>query len=450
MNQRWYEGVTRGQWMALTAALLGWMFDGFEMGIFPAVARPALVDVLELEDQAALARTSTDSSVRAEAERYVSTRVGRWNGYIYATFLVGAALGGWLFGWLGDRIGRVRAMMLSVFMYAAFTGLCGLAQEAWHLAVLRFIAALGMGGEWALGVALVMESWSPHARPVLAGLIGAAANVGFILAALLTMGLEGIGLQMSNNGWRWALGICAFPALLTFFIRMFVPESEKWILAVKSGPKPRMAEIFARHLRFRTFMGATLGAIALIGTWSSVQMITPWVNKESAGSNFMSALSQMTSGIGACFGAFFGAVLGNRMGRRVAYFSLALGSLIACALLFRLDHFIPKHPVSWDNLNWGFLALVFLVGGITASFYGWLPLYLPELFPTRLRATGQGFSFNFGRIIAAVGALTSGVLISEAFGGDYASACATMSLVYVFGLIVIWWAPETHGKPLPE
>jgi MFS family permease len=450
MHQRWYQGVTRGQWMALAAALLGWMFDGFEMGIFPAVARPALIDVLDLTEDDKQARTSTDKTTKDAAKKRVDQTVGLWNGRIYAAFLFGAALGGWFFGWLGDRIGRVRAMMLSVMTYAVFTGLCGLAQDAWQLAALRFIAALGMGGEWALGVALVMESWAPHARPVLAGLIGAAANVGFILAALLTMGLEGVGLRMSDGGWRWALGICTFPALLTFFIRMFVPESEKWILAVKTGPKPRLPDIFTPAIRYRTLMGATLGAIALVGTWASVQWITPWVSKESGGSTFMAALAQMSSGVGACFGAFFGAVLGHRLGRRFAYFSLALGSLITCAMLFRLDHHIPTAPVGWGDVNWGLLGLIFLVGGITASFYGWLPLYLPELFPTRLRATGQGFSFNSGRIIAAVGALVMGILMEQVFEGRYNEAAAAMSLVYVLGLIVIWWAPETHGQPLPE
>jgi len=152
--------------LTLLAAFLGWLFDGFEMGLFPLVGPPALKDLLK-----------GDHALDATA----------WFGCIIAVFLVGAASGGVLFGWLGDKIGRVRAMALSIFTYAIFTGLCGFATEAWHIAVFRFIASLGMGGEWSLGVALVNEIWPDKSRAVTAGLIGAAANVGYLLAAVLSM-----------------------------------------------------------------------------------------------------------------------------------------------------------------------------------------------------------------------------------------------------------------------
>ena len=159
------------QYMTLAAALLGWMFDGFEMGLFPLIGAPALKDLLGPESP--------------------QTDAASWFGAIIAVFLVGAATGGVLFGWLGDKIGRVRAMSLSIFTYAAFTGLCGFATEAWHVAVLRFIASLGMGGEWSLGVALVNEIWPGKSRAFIAGLIGAAANVGFLLVAILSVRLAG-------------------------------------------------------------------------------------------------------------------------------------------------------------------------------------------------------------------------------------------------------------------
>ena len=157
-----------GKWMALTAALLGWMFDGFEMGLFPLIGGPALADLLGP----------------------ASAQATQWFGAIIAVFLVGAATGGVFFGWLGDRIGRVRAMALSIFTYAVFTGLCGFATEAWHIAALRFVASLGMGGEWSLGVALVNEIWPNKSRALLAGLIGAAANLGFLMVGLLSIGLH--------------------------------------------------------------------------------------------------------------------------------------------------------------------------------------------------------------------------------------------------------------------
>src|SRR5436305_5374625 len=155
-----------GKWMALTAALLGWLFDGLEMGLFPLVAGPALKDLGVRESD-----------------------VTAWLGIITALFLIGAATGGVLFGWLGDRIGRVRSMMLSVLTYALVSGLGGFATQAWQIGALRFFAALGMGGEWSLGVALINEIWPERSRAFLAGLIGAAGNVGYLLIALVGRGL---------------------------------------------------------------------------------------------------------------------------------------------------------------------------------------------------------------------------------------------------------------------
>src|SRR3954470_12479677 len=196
----------QGQALVLVAAFLGWMFDGFEMGIFPLVARPALQQMQVTQGMAV-----SDSFV------------GQWMANATAAFLLGAALGGVLFGWLGDRIGRVRAMNLSILCYSLFTGLIWFAQTPWHLAGARFIAALGMGGQWSLGVALVMEVWPEKHRPILAGIIGAAANVGFVLIALI-----GRVFVVSQESWRWVALVGAAPALLTFFIRLFVPESERW------------------------------------------------------------------------------------------------------------------------------------------------------------------------------------------------------------------------------
>jgi MFS family permease len=151
------------------------------------------------------------------------------------------------------------------------------------------------------------------------------------------------------------------------------------------------------------------------------------------------AYTQVLSALGAVLGCLIGAWFGGRVGRRPAYFALCLGSLLSCGYLFRfVDHYGAV-----------FLTMVFLVGGLTAAFYGWLPLYLPELFPTRVRATAQGLSFNFGRILAAAGALQMGSLM-QTFDGSYAKAGAVISLIYVLGLALIWLAPETKDRPLPE
>ncbi len=409
--------MNKGKWMVLLAAFLGWMFDGMEMGIFPLVARPAL------------------SEMQAATGIVDDKFVGYWMGIVTALFLLGAACGGLFFGWLGDRIGRVRAMSASILCYSLFTGLCYFAKEPWHLGFFRFIAALGMGGEWSLGVALVMEVWPEKNRPLMAGIIGAAANVGYLLIAVL-----GVFFPVTPTSWRWVMLVGAAPALLTFFIRLFVPESEKWKEAVKKGPSKPFKEIFSPTLFKTTMLSIAFASIALIGTWGSVQWLPLW-GDQMAGPTMpkAKAFTQIASATGAVMGCILGALFGGRFGRRPAYFILCLGSLGSCAYLFR-------GVSEYGNL---FLGMVFVVGGLTAAFYGWLPLYLPELFPTRVRATAQGLAFNFGRVLAAVGALQMGNLMGH-FHGSYAQAGAVITLVYILGIFLIWLAPETKGRPLPE
>lgn len=512
----------RGQWMALTAALLGWMFDGLEMGLFPLVARPALRDLL--------GAGANDG------------QVGLWFGVATAGFLVGAATGGVLFGWLGDRIGRVRAMTISILTYAIFSGLCGLAQNPVQITILRFVSALGMGGEWSLGVALVMEIWPDKSRALLAGLIGAAANVGYLLIGLLSLGLDKVitdverllystGMRddwvqalVANSGWRILMMTGALPALLTFLIRLFVPESAKWeeeqkrgttgnwatqdllgvllgagaaciiiwLWAADVGVLPLAVRIIGSLVALavvtvgylypvirylgrseadanaapatpvvddavsaaptpvvpslgptvrRMLLGACLGGVALLGTWASIQWVPSWADQLTQGQRpEAKAYTQTCASLGAIIGTVLAALTGDWLGRRLTYCLLCLGSLAASLYLFQFH----------AAFGAGFLFATFLAGGLTAAFYGWLPLYLPELFPTRIRATGQGFSFNFGRIVAAIGALQGGYLLREVYHGDYPRMCSIMSLVYLVGAGIIWFAPETKGKPLPE
>jgi SHS family sialic acid transporter-like MFS transporter len=502
------QGVGRGAWMALTAALLGWLFDGFEMGLFPMVARPALKELLP------------DAS---EAD------IGFWFGVVTSVFLVGAATGGVLFGWLGDRIGRVRAMALSVLTYAVFTGLCGVAGSGEQMGILRFIASLGMGGEWSLGVALVMEVWPNKSRAFMAGLIGAAANVGYLLVGVVGIGLatilkdleigltdlgmaqEWVDKLVRNQGWRIMMMMGAAPALLTFLIRLFVPESKRWeqekasgatsnwatrdLLGVLVGALGPVLIIYLwavdhampirilgsllglalatggytypviRYLQRltsgdhvdarpwkpilgRMLLAAGISGVALLGTWGAAQWAPTWAAKLEPNSRLHpKEWTQIAAAVGAIIGTIAAALVGDWLGRRITYSLLCVLSLISLLVLYQ------------GNTAYGpmFLASTFLVGVCTASFYGWLPLYLPELFHTNIRATGQGFGFNFGRIIAAVGALQTGSLFAEqihlfgrTFKGGHPFACSAMSAIYLVGLGLIWLAPETKGKPLPD
>ena len=413
MNE--HQSLTKGQWFALVAALLGWMFDGVEMGLTPIVARPALQDLLNVTDDALVAV---------------------WNGRIVACFLLGAACGGLAFGWLGDKVGRVRAMIVSVLTYSIFMGCGYFARESWHLAALLIMSALGMGGQWSLGVALVMECWPERHRPKLAGVMGAASNVGFLMIAAV-----GLCFAVTRESWRWLMLVGASPALLALFITFKVPESERWKESKKKGSGNPLLEIFKPGLRRKTLLAIAFASVPLIGTWAAVSGWIPVWADQLAGDQqpHAKAIVQIAIAIGAILGCMVAPIIGGMVGRRPVYFGLCLLSLASCGYMFR----------AFDSYDMQFVVMAAVVGCITAAFYGWLPLYLSELFPTRVRATGQGISFNSGRILAAVGALYMGQLVGL-FGGSYSRAGAWVTLIYAVGIFLIWFAPETKGKPLPD
>ena len=492
----------RAKWAVLAAAFLGWMFDGFEMGLFPLIGGPAIKELLG------------EGAVAGDADK--------WFGAIIAVFLVGAATGGVLFGWLGDKIGRVRAMAISIFTYAIFTGLCGFASEAWHIAALRFVASLGMGGEWSLGVALVNEVWPGKSRAITAGLIGAAANVGFLLVGVLSLvlssfinGMQGfllsVGLPeamvtqlLANSAWRLLMMSGALPALMVFFIFLKVPESEKWEAERKRGATSHWAntDLFgvliggvaamtivwawspigtgARNAVFVTVVGlvvalygylypvrrylaraeaagslrgtdgksvvkmmlfgASLAGVALLGTWGAIQWIPRWaIQLAGATEPHAKEYTQIATALGATLVTFLTAVTADKLGRRVTFTLMCAGTIATALMLYQTNHTFGP----W------FLACAFIAGGVSASFYGFFPLYFPELFPTAVRATGQGFSFNFGRIIAAIGGMQTATLMGY-FGGSFPKAGSVMAAIYLLGLVLIWFGPETKDKPLPD
>ena len=499
----------RGRNMALIAAFLGWMFDGYEMGLFPLIGKPALQDLLS--------GTTSPEEITASLDR--------WFSVIIATFLVGAATGGVLFGWLGDRIGRVKAMSISIFTYAVFTGLCGFATEVWHIAILRFIASLGMGGEWALGVALVNELWTKGNRALVAGAIGAAANIGYLLVAGLSLGMNTFidtmhtwilalggsealsAWLLDHQAWRFLMLSGALPALIIFLIRIFVPESDKWeeekasggtshwstpdlkgvfigaVVAmgiiwcwspmgiaagittplaavitvvgfavvvwgfllpvrrylVRAGIAGSMSSLSQTTIRKNLLLGASLAGIALLGTWGAAQQSAKWSTSADLDPNGYTNVAQWTqiaTSCGAILFAFFAPFLANMLNRRVTYLIMCIAALGAALLFYQTNAVI----------NPRFFTTAFIMGGITASFYGFFPLYLPELFPTAVRATGQGFCFNVGRIVAAIGGLQIANLV-HAFGTS-ANAYSALCGIYVVGMFVIWFAPETKGQAL--
>ncbi|MGW8256554.1 MAG: MFS transporter [Thermoguttaceae bacterium] len=413
MNEK--ESLTRGQWYALAAALLGWMFDGLEMGVTPIVARSALQDLLNVTDDGLIAY---------------------WNARMVACFMLGAAFGGVAFGWLGDKIGRVRAMIISILTYSLFIGLGYFTTAPWQFAVLLFISALGMGGQWSLGVALIMECWPERHRPKLAGVMGAASNVGILLIAAVAW-----CFPVTPDSWRWIMLVGASPALLALFVAFKVPESERWKAAKKLGGGSPLIAIFKPGMLHKTLLAIAFASIPLVGSWAAICGWIPLWADQLAGPSQPNAkaIVLVSISIGAIIACIATPFIAGNMKRRWLYFIICALAVSSCAYLFR----------TFTAYSMTFVFMTAIVGAVSGSFYCWLPLYFSELFPTRVRATGQGLSFNSGRILAAVGTIYMGQLVAQ-FDGSYSRAGATITLIYILGMILIWFAPETKGKPLPD
>ncbi|HEY7313903.1 MAG TPA: MFS transporter [Gemmataceae bacterium] len=413
---------TSGRAAILTAAFLGWLTAGAVMGLGPLAARPALRDLLPGDGRVAAPWGQTDEGT-----------IGTWFAWYLCVFLLGGAVGGLAFGRLGDRQGRVRALGLSILCFSVFTGAGWLARTPGQLLVLRFLASLGIGGTWPAGVALLSEAWPEASRPSVAGVMGSAANIGILLMALL-----GQWLSITPDSWRWTMLVGAAPLLLGVWVLLQVPESPRWLaqrFAASKKERGPLTEVFRPPLLSRTMLGILLGTIPLIGTWASGKWMIPWANARGADA----AQTQAIWAVGAVLGSAAGGWLASRLGRRVTYFLVSLAALLVNLAIYRL----------LDPLHRAFLPAVFLLGLVATVFFGWLPLYLPELFPTRVRATGTGVAYNFGRIVSALGVLGAGSLMAW-FQGDYARVGEVTAWVYGLGTIVILFAPDTSKSVLRD
>ncbi len=419
---------TAGRRVVLAAVFLGWLCAGVEMGLTPLVSRPALRDLLFAAGESAGASLSpADEAV-----------VGRWFGAFLSTFLLGGAAGGLLFGRWADASGRVRAVGWSILCYSLFTGAGWFADSPGQLLVLRLLASLGIGGMWAAGVPLASEVWASALRATVAGAIGAAANIGILLLAIL-----GAQHSITPQSWRWVMLVGALPALLGVWVLWRVPESPRW-LAVRSlrgttatrNAFAPLAELLGRTLRRRTLLGVGLATVPLLGTWASGKWLIPWADATGGVSQ---AHTQAVWAAGAVVGSALGGWLAERFGRRVTYFVVSAASL---TINMSLYHYL----VPGDAL---FLPAVFLVGLVPTIFFGWLPLCLPELFPTHVRATGSGVTFNLGRVVSACGVLISGWLMTQ-FHGDYASVGELTSSVYAVGMVLILAARDIQPTALDD
>jgi MFS family permease len=414
--------VTSIQWLALWSGFLGWMFDSMDLNLFTLVLFPSVAQL-------------TGSTNPAEIAQY--------GGYIMAIKLFCWGLGGIAFGVVADRIGRTKTMVITILIYSIFTGLSGLAQTWTQLAVLQAIAGFGIGGEWAAGAALIAETWPEKSRARAMQVMQMAFAFGFFLAAL-------DNLILGAYSWRWVLAAGALPALIALGVRWFVPEPERWLRVRNDKAVAAMtavqtfAAIFAPDLRRRTIVGLLVSASMMIGSWGGLTLLPSWIQQFVRGSGGAPAMGAQTISY-AFMLMMMGAVLGyltliflcDALGRRMSYFLFSLGSFLMSIYLFTQVKDLAT--LMWYMPLYGY----FVIGG-----FGTFAAYLPELFPTRVRASGQGFCWNAARSVTAIGPLIGGVLVGTL--GSFPAAAVSTAGFYIIGMIAIWFGPETKGVPLTD
>ena len=425
-ESRWYQGITYYQWLVLVIACLGWIFDVFEGQIFAVFKTPAMADLLNV------------------AEDHVS--VDWFANFGFASFLIGGAFGGLVFGILADRVGRRQSMVWSILTYSIFTGMHYFAQNAWHIVILRFFVAMGVAGEWAIAASLVAEVFPKKARALAGGIFHASSVLGAVFASFIGMFLD------KQTDWRPAFLVGVLPALLVVWVLVSLKESEKWQAATtgdsdEAKPKPKggsLKELLgAGPWRSRALIGLGLASIGL-GTYWGIYAWGPELVHEVLGdsvspqdrrsaASFVYLIMNFTGGLA---GLVLFAPITMMTNRRIAFAFYHIGSLIVVPITFlgcqTYWHTMVLLPVT-----------AFFVVGMHAGY----AIYFPELFPTRLRATGASFCFNVGRFVSALMLLVRGQL-RDLMGLRW--AVTAMASLFLVGLILLWFAPETKDEELPE
>jgi MFS family permease len=366
-----------------------------------------------------------------------------YGGLILSVFLLGWAVGGVCFGVLADRFGRTRILMWTIVIYAVFTGLAALSQTWWELAIFRFITALGIGGEWAAGASLVAEVWPESKRAKAAGWLQSAWAVGFFLAAL-------VHLALRHSGWRPIFVVGIGPALVAIVVRLWVREPERWVKAARQAPAfvegstTKLGQLFSPANKRATLVGAGLAFVAVFGLWGAtnwtptlVRSLPEFQHMDGAKVNSYVSYATMLLNTGSLVGYLSFGPLADRVGRRPVFALMCLGSVVMLPIAFLV-------PRSYAAVLLLLPSLGFFNNGIFSGF----AIYLPELYPTAIRATGAGFCFNAGRALASAGPFLTGYLVQQL--GTFGRAASAVALIYLVGLVILVFAPETKGRPLPD
>ncbi|PYQ19105.1 MAG: MFS transporter [Acidobacteria bacterium] len=401
--------LTPAQWKSGIAAWLGWLFDGLDMHLYTLVAAPFVMQLLA-------AASPADPAVREKSS------------WIQAAFLVGWALGGGFFGRVGDRLGRSRALSLTILTYAMFTGLSFVAHTWWHLLIFRFLSALGVGGEWAVGSSLLTETWPSRWRPWIAAVLQTGVNIGILVACLVVYVMAGLSP-------RHVFLVGILPALLVFWIRRNVPEPAVWRAARAGEPRPSVADLFRGGLRATTVKTILVCSLSLSAWWAfmfwhpqhlrNLPELSSWLpadRERLVATAFFLVIAVSIAG------NFFAGWLAREIGYRRAIAAMTLGSFLSMVGAFAV-------PRGHESLVQFWFPLVGFFSGV----FGLYTMFLPPLFPTLLRTTGAGFSYNIGRIVAAFGTVFFG-LFSRV--GDFRLALLYTSVVVPVAAAVAWSLPD--------
>ena len=407
----------------LTIAFLGWFFGGMQIGMTNLINDTTKYLIIE---------SGWSESLNTEQSNKLNSN---WWAYMQCAFLFGAAAGGYIFGKLGDKIGRTRALGISILWFSILTLLANFAGDPFQLLCIRFLACLGIGGCWPNGVALVSEAWSKIARPIMASLIGMAGNIGIFSFAKIMA-----NYPVDADSFRNIFLLGAISAPLGVIILLFIKESPTWVsskdsTSSDSNNKSDSPSVFKKPYLGITFIGITLATVPLLGGWGCFAWILPWASE--VGSAELAPNILQTRSIASIIGSGLAAVIAIRVGRRSCYFVSCLFALIISQYIFWFS----------SPTDSSFLIFVAMWGFFNGIFFGWLPFFLPELFETKVRATGAGVSFNYGRILTATTIFLTPWLKSV-FDGNLQQVGQITSLIFIVGMIAVLLAPDTSKRDM--
>ena len=432
-------------------ASLAWLFDCLDQQLFIIARNGAITSLLP---------PGTASDVLKE-----------WGGHATAIFVAGWATGGLIFGALGDRYGRARILTITVLMYSVCTGLSALSQGVIDFAIYRFITGLGVGGVFGLAVALIADSLPDQARPHALGLLQSLSAVGNVTAGLIAIFVGYLETTAIKPGgaWRYLFLIGAVPAFLCVFIQMRLREPEKWVKAREAGKVTgarfgSYASLFGEaRWRKPALLGMLLCVAGVIGLWGvgffSPELVSDVIGKALKAENVSPeqvpgkrliwiGINMIMQNIGAFFGMLAFTKAAHVYGRKPVFAVSFVAAFISTVVVFK---FLSQ--------PWHIFVLIPIMGFCQLALFAGFAIYLPELFPLRLRSTGTSFCYNVGRFIAASGPFTLGLLQARlamgVSGADakleaFRNACCWVSLIYLAGLVALPFLPETKGRPLPE